>query len=93
MIKKYLDSDSLVFESYDAASKVQEILIKEGYCVMLSKEEEFWVLNWVWTERPADRNCVIFINRGDYESDWWNFVDNHPEIKWSDEDEDGAGAL
>ena len=87
MIENYLEQDALAFHSYENAIVVQKALIEEGFCVMMSREENLWMLNWVWTETPADRNGVIFINRGDYECDWWNFIKSHPEIKWKEDDE------
>ena len=87
MIEKYLEQDGLAFHDYESAATVQKILIEQGLCVMMSREEELWILNWVWTETPADRNCVVFVNRGGYECDWCNFIENHPEIIWKEDDE------
>ena len=86
MIENYLDSEALAFHSYENALIVQKALLEEGYCVMLSREEELWLVNWVWTERFANRNDVIFVNRAEYECNWWAFLKQHPEIKWEDED-------
>ena len=92
MIDEYLEHSVLAFNTYDAAATVQKILLEQGYCVMMSREEDLWILNWVWTETPADRNGVIFINRSDYEYDWWSFIKNHPEIKWGEDNEDADEA-
>lgn len=89
MIDEYLEQSGLAFDTYDAAATVQKILLEQGYCVMMSREENLWILNWVWTETPADRNDVIFINRGKYECEWWAFTKNHPEIEWKDDEDDG----
>lgn len=88
MITKYLEQDALTFHDYESAAKVQKILLEQDFCVMMSREEGLWLLNWVWTETPSDRNEVIFINRSGYECDWWNFIKSHPEIKWEEENED-----
>ena len=88
MINEYLEQSVLAFNTYDAAAAVQKILLEQGYCVMMSREEDLWILNWVWTETPADRNDVIFINRGKYECEWWAFLKNHPEIKWEYDEDD-----
>lgn len=81
-LEKYLEQDALAFESYEDAAAVQKILLENGYCVMMSREEHLWLLNWVWTERFADRNDVIFISRAQYEYEWDAFEERHPEIKW-----------
>lgn len=79
-IKDYLPQDSLTFSTYDEAATVQKILINNGYCVMMSREEELWLLNWIWPEGGnADRNGVIFINRAQYEYDEWKWFEKHPE--------------
>jgi len=80
MIKKYLEQDALAFHDYESAATVQKILLEQGLCVMMSREENLWMLNWVWTEIPSDRNGVIFINRAGYECDWWNFLKNNPDV-------------
>lgn len=87
MIEKYIESDCLVFHDYAEATEVQQILLQNGYCVMMSREEELFILNWVWSETCSNRNDVIFINRGNYEYEWDAFVRHHPEIDWSKEDE------
>ena len=79
LIKEYLDSESLVFSTFEEAASVQKILIENGYCVLMSREEHLWVLNWVWTSTPADRNGVIFISREVYEQEEWEWIKQHPE--------------
>lgn len=85
MLTHYLEQSSIVCHSYEAAANLQKILLDEGYAVMITTEEQFWCVNWVWTERFSDRNEVIFINRSEYECDWDAFVKCHPEIDWSKE--------
>lgn len=78
-IKDYLEQEALTFHTYEAAARVAGTLLEEGYCVMLAREEHLWTLNWVWTETPANRNEVIFINRNTYECDEWDWLQKHPE--------------
>ena len=78
-IEDYLPHESLVVDSYEDACTIQRILLKNGNCVMMSREEALWVLTWIWTETPADRNEVIFIDRSNYECNVWNWTQNHPE--------------
>ena len=78
-LDKYLEQDSLTFESYEDAAAVQKILIENGYCTMMSREEHLWLLNWVWTEKFADRNGVIFVDRAMYEYNEDKWLKKHPE--------------
>lgn len=79
LLEKFLEQEALAFHSFEEAAAVQKILLENGYCVMMSREEHLWLLNWVWTEQFADRNDVIFINRAQYECDEWEWLQQHPE--------------
>ncbi len=79
LLDKYLEQDALTFESYEDASAVQKILLENGYCTMMSREEHLWLLNWVWTEQFANRNEVIFIDRASYEYNEYEWLKKHPE--------------
>ena len=79
LLDKYLEQDSLTFESYEDAAAVQKILVENGYCTMMSREEHLWLLNWVWTEKFADRNGVIFVDRAMYEYNEDKWLKKHPE--------------
>lgn len=85
LIEDFLEQEALSFDQYEDAAAVQKILIENGYCTMLSREEELWMLNWVWTSAPADRNQVIFISREVYEDEEDRFFKQHPEY-WEGED-------
>ena len=78
-LEKYLEQEALTFESYEDAAAVQKILLENSYCVMMSREEHLWLLNWVWTENFADRNGVIFIDRAIYECNEDEWFKKHPE--------------
>ena len=78
LLEKFLEQEALAFHSFEEAAAVQKILLENGYCVMMSREEHLWLLNWVWTEQFADRNGVIFINRAQYECDECEWLQHHP---------------
>ena len=84
-LEKFLEQEALAFHSFEEAAAVQKILLENGYCVMMSREEHLWLLNWVWTERFADRNGVIFIDRAQYECDEWDWLQQHPEYRKEEE--------
>lgn len=79
LLEKFLEQEALAFHSFKEAAAVQKILLENGYCVMMSREEHLWLLNWVWTENFADRNGVIFIDRAQYECEAWDWLQQHPE--------------
>ena len=86
MIENYLPQEGIACHDFEDAAALMKILIKNGYCVMRSREEELWIVNWIWSEGDADRNDVILYDRATYECDWLNFCNNHPEITWDDND-------
>lgn len=61
-----IPNNELTFDQYDDAIIVARILLKNGYVVMLSMEEELYVLNSIWTDN-CDRNGVVFMSRGEFE--------------------------
>lgn len=73
----YWLKNEICFDSFEDAAKVAGILLKNSYCVMLS-EEEFGnvVLNYEWTERFADRNQVVFMNRNTFDENFTMIVED-----------------
>lgn len=49
-----------------AAMEIASILVDEEHCVMLSKEEDLYIINFEYSEY-SDRNNVIFMSREDFE--------------------------
>lgn len=87
MVKKYLPQDCLVFDSYEAAAEVQKILLDNNYCVLMTREEHFFCLNWILSEY-SDRRDVLFMEREYYDWEWDKFCKRHPEINWEKEGEE-----
>ena len=85
MLEKTLEQRSLVFNSYADAAEVQKILLENEYCTMISREEDLWCLNWVYSAF-ANRNGVIFIDSDYFDNEWFKFTERHPEIDWEKED-------
>lgn len=50
----------------EAAMKIADILVDEEYCVMLSREENLYIIDFEYSEF-SDRNNVVFMNREDFE--------------------------
>lgn len=87
MVKEYLPQKCLVFDSYEAAADAQKILLDNNYCVLITREENLFCLNWIWSEN-SDRRDVLFMNREDYDWEWDKFCRCHPEIDWTKEGEE-----
>lgn len=51
------------------AMDLAEILLDEEYVVMISREEDLYIVNYIWTESPSDRNYVVFMDREDYDKE------------------------
>ena len=57
----------------EAAMKIANILVDEEYCVMLSREEDLYIINFEYSEF-SDRNNVVFMNREDFEQKFEKIV-------------------
>lgn len=58
--------NELVFNTRDAAFAVAKILLENArYVVMLSREEQFWIVNYEYSELN-NRNDVVFMSREEF---------------------------
>lgn len=58
----------LVFSTPEAAFETVRQLLTEGnYVVMLSREEQFWIMKYIYSSDRCDRNDVVFMSREDFE--------------------------
>ena len=59
----------LVFETPEAAFEtVRQMLTNGHYVVMLSREEKFWIVNYLYSDL-CNRNDVLFMSRDDIVED------------------------
>ena len=72
LIHQFIPKQELSVTNFEDAMSIQQILLDNGYVVMISREDDLYILNWIWTETPADRNGVIFYDRSTYECDFYN---------------------
>lgn len=57
----------LVFETPEAAFEtVRQMLTSGHYVVMLSREEQFWIVNYLYSDL-CNRNEVVFMRREDFD--------------------------
>lgn len=62
---KYLTNNELSVNTFEEAMAIQKILINNDYAVMITKEENLYIINYVWSSL-SDRNDVVFRNRSDF---------------------------
>lgn len=68
----------LTFHDFDCCMKVADILLDEGYTLLVSREESLYVLNYIWTGY-ADRKDVVFMDRVDFEDKFYTDDDEETE--------------
>lgn len=66
---KYLTDNEITVRSLEEVKSIQKILIDNNYVVMVSKEEQYYVINYIWSYL-ADRNDIVFRNRSDFLNDF-----------------------
>ena len=72
----YVTDNEIAIKDKFNAQRMAEILMEEGYVVMMSREEQLYILNYVWTENGSDRNGVCFQNREEVEDFIFNAGDD-----------------
>ena len=71
---KLIPKEELVFHNYEPCTIVADILLSEGYVVMISREENLYVLNYIWSG-AADRNDTVFMCRDEFECNFYEDPD------------------
>lgn len=60
---KYVTENEIAVSNFDDAMKMTDILLANDYVVAVSREEELYIINYVWSPNKADRNDVCFQDR------------------------------
>lgn len=58
--------NEIVCKNINLGMKLAEMLLQEDYVVMLSREDDFLVINFLYAD-GADRNEVVFMQHDEYE--------------------------
>lgn len=62
--------NEIVFETPEAAFVAVKAMLEDGhYVVMLSREEQLWIVNYQYSD-TCSRNDVVFMSREDFEEDY-----------------------
>ena len=70
---KLVTNNDLAFSTFESATTVADLLLAEGYVVMLSREEQLYILNYEWSSNGADRNDVVFMDRDTFEQKFYEY--------------------
>lgn len=57
--------NEIAFKSCENCFQVAKILVEEANVVLISREEDLWILNFEYSER-ADRNDVVFMSQDEF---------------------------
>lgn len=68
--------NEIAVQDKESALEIVKILIEEEYCVLLSKEESLYIINYEYSEY-SDRNNVIFMNREVFEDKYIEIEENN----------------
>lgn len=63
-------ANELAFFNEDEALQVAAILMRNDYCVLLSKEEDLTIINYEYSQY-SDRNDVVFMNAEEFDSKYY----------------------
>lgn len=65
-----MSEGELAFDTAAAAFEtVRQMLTAGHYVVMVSREEELWIVNYQYSD-TCNRNDVVFMSREDFEEDY-----------------------
>lgn len=58
--------NEIALKEKSTAFKIAELLVDEDYVVMISKEEDLYIVDFEWSE-GCDRNDVVFMSKEEFE--------------------------
>ena len=77
-------SGEISCRSRGAATTLADMLLDEEYVVMISREEDLYIISYIWSQRGADRNDVVFMDRDEFDTGFCEIEDEDEEdqIDW-----------
>ena len=66
--------DEIALHDKETALKIANILVDEDYVVMISREEDLYIINYLYAQY-SDRNDVVFMNRDEFDTDYYKITD------------------
>ena len=58
----------------EVALKLIDLLVDQDYVVMLSREENLYIINYLYS-KYSDRNDVVFIDREEFDMNYYQIED------------------
>ena len=71
----YVTKNEIAVSTQEAVVSLMDVLMDNGYVVMVSREENLYIVNYIWSERDCDRNDVCFQRREEVEDFIFNCTD------------------
>lgn len=59
-------NNEIAIKNKELAFKLAEILLEEDYVVMISREEQLYIINYIWSD-TGSRNNVVFMSREEFD--------------------------
>lgn len=76
--------NEIACRSREVALQIASLLMEEEYVVMLSREEQLTIVNYLWTSNGSNRNYVAFESRE--EGEFYTFEEIDKLVKEVEED-------
>lgn len=72
--------NEIAFETAEAALSTAKNMMEGGnYVVMLSREEDLWILNYEWSE-TCNRNDVVFMSCDDFYDKYCEIIPDGDDV-------------
>lgn len=68
-----ITNNEIAVRNKDTAIELVKLLVDEEYVVMLSREEDLYIVNFEYSQY-SDRNDVVFLNREEFDSQYQMIV-------------------
>ena len=68
----------IAVQDKEVALKIIDLLVDQDYVVMLSREENLYIINYLYSEY-SDRNDVVFIERDEFDMKYYQIEDEENE--------------
>lgn len=66
--------DEIAVHDKEVALKIVDLLVDQDYVVMLSREENLYIINYLYSQY-SDRNDVVFIDREEFDMKYYQMED------------------
>lgn len=66
--------DEIAIHDKEVALKIIDLLVDQDYVVMLSREENLYIINYLYSQY-SDRNDVVFIDREEFDMKYYQMED------------------